>query len=193
MPVSLRQQLRQRRRQLDYFQQQHAARRLTRRLSRSLRWQGSKRIAFYLPIDGELDPGMLLKLALKQGKHCYLPVLHPLHPNRMLFIRYQPGNRLHYNRWGIAEPVPAAGRTICSRYLQLALVPLTGFDRNGNRLGMGKGFYDRAFAFRNGSRRRPVLVGLAHTCQEVTGGLKSAAWDVKMDAICTPSEMIGQI
>ncbi|ALO44815.1 5-formyltetrahydrofolate cyclo-ligase [Pseudohongiella spirulinae] len=193
MPVSLRQQLRQQRRQLDYLQQQHAARLLVRRLSRSLRWQRSRRIAFYLPVDGELDPRELLRLALQQGKYCYLPVLHPFHPDRMLFVRYQLTDRLHYNRWGIAEPVPSKARRILPRRLQLAFVPLTGFDRSGNRLGMGKGFYDRAFAFRIGNSRSPVLVGLAHNCQEVAGGLQAAAWDVKMDAICTPSEIIGRI
>ncbi|HBN15501.1 MULTISPECIES: 5-formyltetrahydrofolate cyclo-ligase [unclassified Pseudohongiella] len=189
---SLRKQLRQRRRQLDHFTQRHNAIRLTHRINRSLTWRGSRRIAFYQAIDGEIDPAGLLKKAWAQGKICYLPVLHPFHPHRLVFVRVSRHSRLHRNRWGIAEPVPAVGRVASIKSLDLILVPLVGFDRQGHRLGMGKGFYDRALSFRAG-RRFPRLIGLGHMCQESGETLRPAPWDVRMDQIATPRWSFGRL
>ena len=77
-----------------------------------------------------------------------------------------------------------------ARHIDVVLMPLLGFDETGNRLGMGGGFYDRAFAFR-GQRsvcRRPLLVGLAYHWQEISG-LRAQQWDVPMDAIITDREI----
>lgn len=103
----------------------------------------------------------------------------------MVFVRVWPGSRLVVNRWGIAEPKPALRHSISPRALDLVLMPLVGFDEAGHRIGMGKGFYDRTFAFRRNTRRRPALVGLAHECQKVAGGITPSAWDVALDALAT--------
>ena len=102
---------------------------------------------------------------------------------RTLFVRYRQGDRLQRNRWGILEPRLQARRRVPARTLDVVLVPLVGFDAQGNRLGMGKGFYDRTFSFRAAARRqRPLLVGLAHECQRVES-LERQAWDIRMDRI----------
>ena len=183
---ALRQQLRRARRQLSASQQRHAALGLSRQLRQAPVWQGARRIAFYHAIDGEIDPGPALRQAWRQGKACYLPVLHPIRENHMVFVRVWPGSRLVYNRWGIPEPKPAFKHSISPRRLDLVLMPLVGFDEAGHRIGMGKGFYDRAFAFRRNKRHRPALVGLAHECQQVAGGITPSVWDVSLDALATP-------
>ncbi|MBC52869.1 MAG: 5-formyltetrahydrofolate cyclo-ligase [Gammaproteobacteria bacterium] len=183
---TLRQQLRRARRQLSASQQRHAAFGLARHLRHALLWQGARRIAFYHAVDGEIDPGPALRLAWQLGKACYLPVLHPIKENQMVFVRVWPGSRLVYNRWGIAEPKPALKHSISPGTLDLVLMPLVGFDEAGHRIGMGKGFYDRTFAFRRSQHRRPALVGLAHECQKVAGGITPSAWDVALDALATP-------
>lgn len=143
----------------------------------------AKRLAFYQAIDGEIDPFLLLAEALSRGQACFLPVLHPFRHGRLLFVRYREGDPLQPNRWGIAQPRLLAHRLVSPRWLDVVLVPLVGFDADGNRLGMGKGFYDRTFSFRARSgRRRPLLIGLAHECQRVEA-LERQAWDVRMDAI----------
>lgn len=185
-PNALRQRLRRARRQLSVSQQRHAAHGLTRQLCQTPAWQCARRIAFYQAIDGEIDPGLALRRAWQQGKACYLPVLHPIRHDRMLFVRVRPGDRLSYNRWGIPEPKPDLGHLVSPRRLDLVLMPLVGFDETGNRIGMGKGFYDRTFAFRRSHGSRPALIGLGHECQQVAGGLTPAAWDVALDALVTP-------
>ncbi len=69
-------------------------------------------------------------------------------------------------------------------------MPLVAFDRHGNRLGMGGGFYDRAFAFkRNHPYIRPMLIGLAHGVQE-EGILEAAPWDIPLRAVATDKEIL---
>lgn len=181
--ASLRQSLRAARRALTPRQQSLAANRLYHRISTQRYYLRARRLAFYLAGDGEIDPGLLLADALARGKHCYLPCLHPWRPNRLMFLRYRQGDPLFPHRWGMLEPSPRRAKAISPRVLDLVFIPLVGFDPEGNRLGMGKGFYDRSFAFRHRSgRRSPALVGLAHECQRVER-LENASWDVRMDKI----------
>ena len=69
-------------------------------------------------------------------------------------------------------------------------MPLVGFDARGNRIGMGKGFYDRHFAYRLllTHMRRPALIGIAFAVQAVAE-LPTAPHDVPLDAIVTESSL----
>ena len=71
-----------------------------------------------------------------------------------------------------------------TRHLEVVFMPLVGFDGEGNRLGMGKGFYDRAMSFRlrHPRSRRPLLVGLAFACQQVDS-LPARPHDVPLDML----------
>ena len=71
------------------------------------------------------------------------------------------------------------------------LFPLLGFDRRGNRLGSGAGYYDRTFAFLRELQRpaQPILVGIGYHFQEVAA-MSPNAWDVPMDFIATDRELI---
>lgn len=173
--------MRQRRRQLSVQQQRQAACDLDQRLGRELCFIRAKRIAFYLANDGEINPAHLLQRALKQKKHCFLPVLAG---KRLRFVRYRAGDRLHRNRFGIPEPT--AGSAIASHALDLVLTPLVAFDAKGGRLGMGGGFYDRSFAWLGQSRPKAAtrLIGLAHHCQEHSS-LVTDSWDIPLHAIAT--------
>lgn len=181
--ASLRKSLRDARRALSPRQQDMAASRLHHLVSTQRYFRSAKRIAFYLPSDGEIDPSLLLAQALAQGKQCYLPCMHPHRPNRLLFLRYRRGDALNSHRWGMLQPSLRRARAISARALDLVFLPLVGFDRQGNRLGMGKGFYDRSFGFRARAKRHsPKLIGLAHECQRVDH-LDHQAWDVRLDKI----------
>lgn len=67
-------------------------------------------------------------------------------------------------------------------------MPLVGFDSHGTRLGMGGGWYDRSFAFRNETPAPPWLVGVGFESQRVDA-LAAQDWDVRPDAICTESNI----
>ncbi len=89
------------------------------------------------------------------------------------------------NRFLIPEPVPKYAEVSANR-LDLVLMPLVGFDKCGNRLGMGGGFYDRTFAC---NLLRPKLVGLAHHLQEVDS-LAVDNWDIPLNAVATDRQWL---
>ncbi len=91
------------------------------------------------------------------------------------------------NRFGIPEPCFDPRMCIGPRFLGVVFMPLLGFDQQGNRLGMGGGFYDRALEFKHRANgTRPLLIGAAFDCQRVEA-LAINAWDVAMDAVVTES------
>jgi len=180
----LRREMRQRRGSLSPRQQAQAAQRLCRYLARSALFVRSRYLALYWPNDGEIDPLPLAERAWAMGKHCYLPILHPIQPQRLLFGLWEPGQVLIPNRFGIPEPPLHTAQRLAADQLSLVLMPLVAFDRSGGRLGMGGGFYDRTFAFKRRRNRGPQLLGLAHGCQEV-GALTREAWDIPVDAVVT--------
>lgn len=184
-PRLIRRTMRARRRALRPVQQRAAARRLAHRVAASSLFRAARRIALYIAADGEIDPATLCRLAWARGKTVYLPVLHPLHRDRLLFVAYGPRDRLRRNRFGIPEPAALAD-VVAPWQLDLVCTPLVAFDAAGNRLGMGGGFYDRTFD-RERARcwpRQPRLCGLAHAFQQVPA-LSANPWDVPLDRIFT--------
>jgi 5-formyltetrahydrofolate cyclo-ligase len=182
--TQLRQQLRQQRRALDEDTREWAALELAERISGLREFNSARKIAFYLPNDGEIDPTPLMMIAWRRNKSIYLPVLGSSRNYRLYFAPYCPGDPLLPNRFGIPEPV---GQSLSNgRDLDLVLTPLVGFDERGNRLGMGGGFYDRSFAFLRQRKiwRQPKLIGLAYELQRVPS-LQAQCWDVPMAAIAT--------
>lgn len=192
----LRQHLRRQRRALNPLQQRKAAANLARIVKRDPIFLRAKRIGFYLASDGEISPQPLIDLALKMGKQCFLPVLHPIRHNRLWFARYRPDSPLVKNCYGIEEPSIRHQPRILPWALDLVLLPLVGFDPQGGRLGMGGGYYDRTFAFKQRQtrstkdypRRLPELVGLAHELQKQPQ-LELADWDIPLAAIATDMKL----
>lgn len=179
----LRKALRQERHSLSDTERSDKARQVARRVMRRSFFVKSKRIAFYFASDAELDPLTILFRAMGMGKHCYLPVLSSHRPDKVSFAPFHTSDVLVPNRWGILEPDHRVRRLVTPYSLDLVFVPLVGFDENCNRIGMGKGFYDRTFAYRRRlGFQRPKLVGLAYKKQKVDS-IPSDSWDVPLDAV----------
>ena len=173
--------LRERRRRIPAAQREAAALDMCRRVFKQDFFAEARTIAFYSAIDGEIDPRPLLEAALRRDRRCYLPITPDNGP--LLFAPVSETTAMKHNRWGIPEP-PAENLLPPARF-DLVLVPLVGFDTACNRLGMGKGFYDRTFAFKRGDAGgRPYLAGLAYERQLVEA-VSVAAHDVPLDAVVT--------
>lgn len=183
---ALRRTLRAHRNTLTDSDQAAAARKLAARVAGSRLFHVSRRIALYLPNDGEIDPGPLLDRARAMKKVFYLPILSRLRHDRLWFAPYAPDGALMLNRFGIPEPAVPARHWVRAQDLDLILMPLVAFDARGNRLGMGGGFYDKSLAFLRHRQlwRKPHLVGLAHDFQRVER-LDPSAWDVPLQAVVT--------
>lgn len=187
----IRSRLRQQRRALSRAVRVSSAKQVARRLAASPLFRAARRVAIYLPHDGELDLTPLLRRAWACGKTCYLPVLLG---KRLGFAAYRRGDGLRLNRFGIPEPALPACQQVGALALDLILVPLVAFDAQGHRLGMGAGFYDRTLAARARRThwRRPRLIGVAYDFQKVAK-LVPALWDVPLDGVVTPAQWHGHL
>lgn len=185
-PTHLRSQIRARRCALTLREQRIHGTALTRHLCRSDLFRNSTRIALYLPNDGEIDTALILARIRRQHKRSYLPVLRPRPQRSLWFAEFRQGDRLNPNCFGIDEP-PIRQRPPTPPWgLDLILLPLVAFDLQGNRLGMGGGFYDRTLAYFKTRRcwQKPKLLGLAHELQQVKR-LSPRSWDIPLDGVVT--------
>ncbi len=183
---NLRRQMRKSRRSLSPAQQRQHAHGLLATLRRLTQFRRSRSIALYLASDGEISAEQVIHYCRKLGKQCFLPVLHPVRHNRLWFIPYNKDTRLSDNIYGIKEPALVQAPRRPAWALDLVLLPLVAFDDEGGRLGMGGGYYDRTFAFKQGWRkdRGTRLIGLAHDLQKVDQ-LKTESWDIPLEGVAT--------
>ncbi len=180
---ALRKRLLLQRSQLDRIQQTTASARITEQLSHHPLFLASDTIAAYQPIHCEIDPRGLIQKAWQAHKSCYLPILQA---KQLIFGAYQSDTHLKKNRFNIPEPIDSTCARITPEALDLVLVPLLGFTIQGQRLGMGAGFYDRSFAFllKQARPTRPFLLGLAYEWQKLAR-FSEERWDVPLNAILT--------
>jgi 5-formyltetrahydrofolate cyclo-ligase len=185
---ALRQQLRAKRRSVSTIDRAHAARLVAYNADRYLHLRAGWRIAIYAAMATELDTVPLIELARRRGCIVYVPRIdRHAASHKMQFVELTGRQRL--NRLGIHEP--EGSQTIGARWLDVVFLPLVGFDTHGVRLGMGGGYYDRAFAFRLWRKvwHAPRLIGLAYSFQQVEG-LVAAAHDVRLDAVVTEERIV---
>ncbi len=178
-----RRRLRAARRSLDRQRRDRAARAVMRHALACGAYLRARRVGLYWPIDGELDTRPLLSHAIRDGKQVYLPGFAGCPPGEMRWRRYTDTTPMRRLRLGVTEPV-APRRTLAPGRLDLVFAPLVAFDRHGNRIGMGAGYYDRCFAFLHGPSKRPVLMGLAYHFQEVPE-ICPHPWDVPLAVVIT--------
>ena len=177
---ALRQQLRQRRRDLPAAVRLAAAEHLADGLLALPFAPTQGHVAGYWAMDGEIALHRW-QMQLPAGLTYCLPVLHE---KTLRFAPWRPGQALTTNRFGIPEPDVALDDTLAPEQMALVVAPLVGFDAQGRRLGMGGGWYDRSFAFRQRQAAPPWLVGVGFFAQQVPS-LPVEDWAVAVDAICT--------
>jgi len=180
----LRKTMREMRQQLCEQTQAAAARDLATQLSAKLPAH-VKHVALYLANDGEVCPTPFIEQLWQRNVAVYLPVLHPFNAGNLLFLRYQQHTKMVINKYGISEPALDV-RLVCPpAQLDIIYTPLVAFDKCGNRMGMGGGYYDRTLAHLPDI----MTIGLAHDCQQVDK-LDVQPWDMPLDYIITPSQQI---
>ena len=194
----MRKSLRIKRRHLSVIKQHQHAKIITRRIIHSQLFKRSRTIALYLSADGEVDLSALINKLHADSKKCYLPVILSRQHSIIAFAPYEKHTHLKKNCFGILEPVFHKKQLKTAKQIDLVLAPLVGFDEQGNRMGMGGGFYDRALQhLRTNSltpqhtKRRPLkpkVLGIAHELQKVAH-LQSHNWDITLNAIVTEKRM----
>ena len=183
----LRAQVRQSRRALSSEAQMEFALQASKLAFNLIQKRSAKRVALYLTNDGELDTKPLIEALWQDEIEVYLPRLHPFSAGNLIFLAYKPNSIMTKNSLGIWEPKLDIRNMRCTSEIDLVITPLVAFDNEGNRMGMGGGFYDRTLANWQTSGR-PFPVGYAHDCQRVET-LAIEHWDVPLPMIITPTQV----
>ena len=177
----LRRQLRERRKSINIPTRKRKGKKILHQCQKNGLFRSAKHIAIFTSNDGEVETENTINFLKKRGYCVYLPILAG---EKLKFAKI--GKYFRKNRFGINEPVntPLMG----AHQMDLILMPLVGFDKYKNRLGMGGGFYDKTLSFQKNrlNYRIPKLFGLAFDCQEVEL-LDTMPWDVAVDGIITPT------
>ena len=150
----------------------------------------SHNVAGYLALGNEVRIDSVLAAARKQFCTTYVPIMQS--QRQMMFAKIDDELPLIKNNFGILEPNPATAESIPSNELDIVLVPLVGFDKQCQRMGMGGGYYDRAFAPNKSTpdnTKNPFLIGIAYDVQQ-TDSVMPDWWDVPLDMVVTESRII---
>lgn len=185
MRASLRQALNSRRLGISAAEKMAAAESVAERILARLPDTGGY-LAGYWAMAGEL-PLHVLQMRLPSNWIWCLPIV--MAERQLRFAPWRNGDALGSNQYGIPEPVLAPETCLAPEALHAVIVPLLGFTRQGQRLGMGGGYYDASFAFRKHRPAPPVLIGAGFSCQEIEA-FEPADWDVALDAVATDSGWI---
>ncbi len=137
-------------------------------------------ISGFFPIRSEIDLRPLMAALAARGARLCLPVVAS--KTEIIFRELVRGAALIDAGFGTVAPGPEAVVLEPS----LMLMPLAAFDRHGNRIGYGAGYYDRYIAALHEKGAMPALTGFAFDCQEVEA-VPAEVHDVPLPRIMTES------
>lgn len=144
-------------------------------LFRSLVFKRSKKIMFYISFGGEVETKGMISEAQNLGKIVAVPVCardRTMKPCPLL-----DKAKLKKGNYGVLEP--AIKKFMTTQGLDLVIVPGVAFDRGGNRLGRGRGYYDR---FLGRLPKKALSIGLAFDFQ-ILPSLPTTATDVHVNRV----------
>ena len=140
-------------------------------------------IAGYYPSNYEVDILKFLEKASEKKFRISLPVIKS--PNKMSFKSWIFKEPLYINKFGILEPKNTKKEIIPD----LIMVPLVAFDNNLNRIGYGKGYYDRSLEKINKIKKNTVALGIAYSFQKCRA-IPVKKHDFELDYIFTEQGII---
>ena len=140
-------------------------------------------IAGYYPSNYEVDILSFLKEASRKKFNIALPVIKP--SNKMNFKPWIFNEPLYVNKFGILEPKDSIKKIIPD----LVMVPLVAFDHQLNRIGYGKGYYDRILQRTKKIKKNTIFLGIAYSFQKCRS-IPVNKYDFKLDYIFTEQGII---
>ncbi len=137
----LRKRIREQKRNMTAEQVENSSRRLAELFTETEYYKRAQVIYGYLPYNQEVRTVPILEQALRDGKKVAVPKVYG---DTMRFIYMEDLSLVANSSMGIPEPV--ADAPVADDETALVLMPGLAFDRNGNRMGYGGGFYDKFLA-----------------------------------------------
>ncbi len=144
-------------------------------------YKNAKIIMSYMSIKNELNTQGLNAKILSDKKKLYLPVIDKKY-NMIVAREVEKLEKISKGMYNIPEP--SNGKIIDKNKIDLIIVPGLVFDKNGNRIGFGMGYYDRFLKDYNGK-----TIGLCYKFQ-IVETIISEAHDEKLDMLCSEDGII---
>lgn len=146
-------------------------------------YKNAKSILTYISTPNEVDTYKFIEYALNNGK-CIAAPISSYDDCTMKFVEISDTSKLVKSKYDIYEPVYDQSKVITDYKNCICIVPGLAFDISGNRLGYGKGFYDRFLR----SFNQPT-VGMCYDCF-LWKQLGADNYDVPVDIIITENKII---
>ena len=145
----------------------------------------------YVSFRSEVDTRNYLDNILGMGKRLILPVVDARHKLLTLY-EVKDVSELAPGYMGIPEPDIRENRRVTIKDIDLVVIPGTGFDIKGNRLGYGGGYYDRLLSYE--SKQLALIehiptIALAFE-EQIGEGIPAEPHDIKVDIIITDTRVI---
>jgi len=140
-------------------------------------------VSGFFALRSEINPMPLMRRLAGRGVRLALPVVRG-RGHSLLFRAFAFGDALGTGVWGIREPLPAAAEV----FPDILIVPLAAFDRTGQRIGYGAGYYD--LTLQELRAMKPIIaIGLAFAAQEIPA-VPATPRDARLDLVLTEHEVI---
>lgn len=148
-------------------------------------YKNSNNLFTYLNFRNEIQTDMIINHALSDNKKIYIPLCNTS-IKELILCKFKDWNDLKPNYMGILEPVNESIQIANRKQVDMAIVPGAVFDRHGNRIGYGAGYYDRFFS----SLKNDICkIALCYSFQ-IVEFVSPSPHDVPMDYIITENEII---
>ncbi|CAG8591886.1 3753_t:CDS:2 [Ambispora gerdemannii] len=168
---------------------------VTEKLFNTPEYINGQNISIYVSmLKGEIQTKSIIQDIFTKDKLCYVPRWNGDIMDMVRLYSYEEFLSLPLNRWSIPEPKHDEEKEIATQ-LDLIIMPGLAFDLFGNRLGHGKGYYDRYLSkFKNNSVKPPKTVALALDAQIIKDKIiPTTDFDQKPDLIVSSGQIIRPI
>lgn len=133
-------------------------------------------VALYKNLPSEVDTNLLIKYSIEKGKTVVLPKVVC---NDLQFYKIDLNEKLNKSGFGVEEPLGLDENLVKSEEMDLVIVPGVAFDEQKNRIGFGKGYYDRFLANTNLN-----TIGICFE-EQIANEIVAEKNDIKMKKIIT--------
>jgi 5-formyltetrahydrofolate cyclo-ligase len=158
---------------------------IKRRLFTLPEFLSARSVLFYASFRSEVETSGLIRESLSMGKKVILPKVDKEN-HRLQLYEIKSISELTKGYMGIQEPPPSKERMMIIEDIDLVIVPGSGYDYAGNRLGYGGGYYDILLS---GKKKNMPIIALAYE-EQLVDAIPAEQQDVRVDMIVTDQRVI---
>lgn len=152
-------------------------------------YQKSSRISVYLNMDDEIRTHPIVEHIFQSGKMCFIPRYSKTDMVMVHLKSMEDLKSLPKTNWNILQPLETDQRedALETGGLDLVIVPGLAFSKTGDRMGRGKGYYDRFLSICRAKNKNLFTVALAFK-EQIVENIPTEPHDTKIDLVLFPED-----